>query len=119
MTKSNFLAVALASPLMTACSSTSPTGAPGASGVTIDQSKVCEVTDWHHDVVKAACTPGQKVVFLPNSWGNEQLPVIFAAVNCDLRFNVAMTVGGVACIFAPIAGDTDSAGGEPSATKKE
>ncbi|TAK37657.1 MAG: hypothetical protein EPO30_10495 [Lysobacteraceae bacterium] len=85
----------------------------------IDQTAVCEVTDWHHDVVKTACSPGQKVLFLPNSWGNEQLPVVFAAVNCDLRFSVAMTVGGVACIFAPIAGDTNTAGEESNGTKKE
>lgn len=118
MTHSNVLAVALAASLLTACSTPSPTSASEASGATADQSKVCEVTDWHHDVVKAACTPGQKVVFLPNSWGNEQLPVIFAAVNCDLRFNVAMTVGGVACIFAPIAGDTNHDGEEAKTTAK-
>lgn|SRR5690606_27947971 len=119
MARSNVLTAALLASLMTACSSPSPTGSTGASGVTIDQSTVCEVTDWHHDVVKAACTRGQKVVFLPKSWGNDQLPVIFAAVNCDLRFNVAMTVGGVACIFAPISGDTNSAGEESTATEKE
>ena len=119
MRRSNLLAVALAASLLTACDSPSPTGSSLASAMAIDQSKVCEVTDWHHDVVKTACTPGQKVVFLPNSWGNEQLPVIFAAVNCDLRFNVAMTVGGVTCVFAPISGDTNSAGEESRATEKE
>ncbi len=69
----------------------------------INQSALCEVSGWQFDVVASACKPGQKVVFLPESWGNEQLPVIFAAVNCDLRYNVAMTKGAVTCIYGPIA----------------
>lgn len=48
------------------------------------------------------CKPGQKVVFLPQQFGNEQLPVMFAALNCDLRFSVALTKGAVACIYLPI-----------------
>ena len=70
--------------------------------VVVDQKNLCEVNDWQHDVTSAACHPGQKIVFLPSSFGNEQLPIIFAAVNCDLRYTVALTNGGVTCIFAPI-----------------
>ena len=51
----------------------------------IDQANLCEVKVWQHDDVAAVCKAGQKVVFLPASFGNEQLPIIFAAVNCDLR----------------------------------
>jgi hypothetical protein len=69
---------------------------------TIDQNNLCEVSVWRHDEVAQSCKRGQKVVFLPGSWGNEQLPVIFAAVNCDLRYSVAMTNGAVACIYDPI-----------------
>ncbi len=69
----------------------------------IDQANVCEVQAWQYDVVAAACKPGQKVLFTPSRWGNEQLPVIFAAVNCDLRYSVALTNGAVACIYRPIA----------------
>lgn len=68
----------------------------------IDQASLCEVSAWAHDDVAKACERGQKVVFLPNRWGNEQLPVIFAAVNCDLRYSVALTNGAVACIYGPI-----------------
>jgi hypothetical protein len=38
---------------------------------------------------------------VPASFGNEQLPVLFAAVNCDMRYAIALTKGGVACIYEP------------------
>jgi len=69
-----------------------------------DQTHICQVNGWQKDVTETKCTAGQKVVFLPDSWGNEQLPILFAAVNCDLRYTVALTNGGVACIYAgPLA----------------
>lgn len=77
---------------------------------TVDQSNLCEVNSWQHDAVASSCKPGQKVVFLPQSFGNEQLPIIFAAVNCDLRYHVALTTGAVTCIYNPIT---------PSAPKSE
>ncbi|MGY0503971.1 hypothetical protein [Luteimonas sp. e5] len=46
-----------------------------------------------------ACQPGQRVAFLPNRWGNEQLPVLFAALHCDLRYSVVLTDGAVTCIY--------------------
>lgn len=52
-------------------------------------------------VIESGCTPGQRAVFLPPRWGNEQLPVSFAAMNCDLRYSVVMTNGGVTCIYLP------------------
>lgn len=72
------------------------------SGAVINQASLCEANDWQHDVVSSVCKPGQKVVFIPSSFGNEQLPVIFAAVNCDLRYSVALTKGAVTCIYDPI-----------------
>lgn len=60
---------------------------------TIDQENLCEVTGWQKEVTAASCKAGQKMVFLPKSFGNEQLPVIFAAVNCDHRFSIALTKG--------------------------
>lgn len=71
-------------------------------GASIDQESLCEVSGWQKDVTAASCKPGQKIVYLPNSFGNEQLPVIFAAVNCDHRFSIALTNGGVSCIYAPL-----------------
>lgn len=79
----------------------------GQQMASIDQENLCEVSDWQKDITAATCEVGQKVVFLPKSFGNEQLPVIFAAVNCDHRFSIAMTKGGVSCIYSPLnANDT-------------
>lgn len=73
--------------------------APEAPAVAIDQASLCQVDDYR---VATTCRPGQKIVFLPASFGNEQLPVMFAALNCDLRYSVALTQGAVTCIFGPI-----------------
>ena len=72
------------------------------TGPKIDQDNICQVKDWSLDATMEVCKPGQKVVFLPASFGNEQLPIMFAAVNCDLRYNVALTTGAVTCIYNPI-----------------
>jgi hypothetical protein len=70
----------------------------------INQGEICEVKGWQYDnAVEAACKPGQKILYVPASFGNEQLPVLFAAVNCDMRYAIALTKGGVACIYEPTA----------------
>lgn len=80
------------------------TVATAATQASPDQTHICEVNGWQKDVTEAKCRAGQKVVFLPDHWGNEQLPILFAAVNCDMRYAVALTNGGVACIYAgPLA----------------
>lgn len=68
----------------------------------INQHDLCVVKEWEKEVTAAECKPGQKVVFLPSSWGNAQLPIMFAAVNCDHRFSIALTNGGVSCIYTPL-----------------
>lgn len=70
--------------------------------IKIDQENLCEVQDWQKDATAAVCKPGQKVLFAPATFGNEQLPVVFAAVNCDHRFSIALTKGGVSCIYTPL-----------------
>lgn len=60
------------------------------------QAELCVTAEMR---VESGCRPGQRVVFMPERFGNEQLPVMFAAMNCDLRYAVAMTNGGVTCIF--------------------
>lgn len=80
-----------------------PSGVAAPSASAPEQGTLCEVGAWRKDAVAKSCKPGQKVVFLPETFGNEQLPVIFAAVNCDLRYEVALTRGAVACIYAPLA----------------
>lgn len=88
-----------------------------STNASIDQANLCSVSDWQHDVVASSCKPGQKVVFLPSSFGNEQLPIIFAAVNCDLRYNVALTRGAVTCIYGPIT-PAKAKSAEPDAAGK-
>ncbi len=85
--------------------------AAASSDKSIDQSKVCQTNSWQ---VASDCKVGQKIAFLPESWGNEQLPVMFAAVNCDLRYSVAMTKGAVVCIFNPIKPDEPAAASAPA-----
>ena len=68
----------------------------------VDQDRLCEVPTIDQGAVAAICKPGQKVIFLPPVFGNEQLPVVFAAMHCDLRHTVVMTVGAVTCIYRPL-----------------
>lgn len=110
MNARNVAALTIAAMVLGACTQHTPqvatasdaAPAPSAPKDILDQNNLCEVSGWQHDVAKAECEPGQKIVFLPKSWGNEQLPILFAAVNCDLRYSVALTTGGVTCIYAPI-----------------
>ena len=92
----------LAASVAIAVSGCTQTPTAGPATASIDQANLCEVEAWQHDVVANTCKPGQKVVYLPSRFGNEQLPVIFAAVNCDLRYSVALTTGAVTCIYGPI-----------------
>lgn len=94
-----------------------PVVATVAAQVSLDQTHICQVNGWQKDVSEAKCTAGQKVVFLPESWGNEQLPILFAAVNCDLRYTVVLTNGGVACIYAgPLAPEHHDTAPAPAAS---
>ena len=68
----------------------------------VDQSNLCAVDTYQYETIVNQCKVGQKIAFLPNSFGNEQLPILFAAANCDLRYNLALTNGGVICIYGPI-----------------
>lgn len=68
----------------------------------IDQDTVCTATSWKAADNVGNCKAGQKIAFLPNSFGNEQLPILFIAANCDMRFNVSLTTGGAVCIFKPV-----------------
>ncbi|MDR2904832.1 MAG: AGE family epimerase/isomerase [Helicobacteraceae bacterium] len=70
-----------------------------------DQTSLCVVDTWNRDAVAEACKEGQKVAFLPGYRGgneNGQLSAQFAAINCDHRYVIALTNGGVSCIYKPI-----------------
>lgn len=67
---------------------------------TLDQGDACFVFNYPVDIsALRTCKPGERVVFLPQAWGNEQLPIQFVSMACDLRYTVAMTNGGVVCIY--------------------
>jgi hypothetical protein len=67
--------------------------------IAVDQNSICATSTVE---VAKNCKLGQKIVFLPPSFGNQQLPILFAAANCDLRYSVVATVGAVTCIFKPL-----------------
>ncbi|EJK2116985.1 hypothetical protein BOO36_19165 [Vibrio navarrensis] len=70
-----------------------------ASG--INQDTICTAVSWKSADNEGKCKEGSKIAFLPNSFGNEQLPIMFIGLNCDLRYNVSLTKGGAVCIFKP------------------
>lgn len=66
----------------------------------LDQGDACFVFNYPLGMsALKTCKPGERVVFLPQAWGNEQLPIQFVSMACDLRYTVAMTTGGVVCIY--------------------
>jgi len=108
------LLVACGQPPITATDTSSPAEESGAKAE-IDPNKVCSVPTLDDQLTRMLCKPGQRVAFLPQRWGNEQLPLYFAAANCDLRFSVAITNGGVVCQYMPQPQDTEAeVDGEPS-----
>jgi len=92
------------------CTPTAPAGQTIETAATpeINQRKLCSMDNPFG--FGADCEPGQKVIFMPNRWGNEQLPVMFAATNCDLRYSVVLTKGAVTCIYAPLRKDEPEGG---------
>lgn len=67
----------------------------------IDQDTLCTAVSWKVADNESKCKEGNKIAFLPNSFGNEQLPIMFVALNCDLNHTVSLTKGGAVCIFKP------------------
>lgn len=68
----------------------------------IDQSTLCTTSSTNVAENSKQCKKGQKIAFLPNSFGNEQLPILFIAGHCDLDYSVNLTNGGAVCIFNPV-----------------
>lgn len=46
------------------------------------------------------CRKGDEVLYMPNRWGNEQLPINFIAAVCDMSKQIAYNNSAVACIYA-------------------
>jgi hypothetical protein len=67
----------------------------------INQKEMCEVSSIEFSAIDNECSEGQKVLWAPNTFGNEQSPVIFASLYCDHRFEIVSSVGAVSCIYNP------------------
>lgn len=69
------------------------------SQLSIDQQNLCMVDQAGYENVAANCKEGQKVLFIPDVFGNKQMPIVFAGMYCDLKYQVVHNEGGVACVF--------------------
>ncbi len=45
------------------------------------------------------CATGQRVFFQPQSFGNQQLPLIFISYFCDIHQPIHFNASGVVCIY--------------------
>ncbi|MFZ5500739.1 MAG: hypothetical protein ACOY58_02350 [Candidatus Micrarchaeota archaeon] len=61
------------------------------------QKTICESTELMP--AQGTCKDGDVFAFLPDVFGNEQLPVMAAAMSCDFRYPIVQTKGGVSCIY--------------------
>ena len=78
-----------------------------AAGPSINQETACSVTSVRPQDNNQICKDGQKVSYAPERWGNEQLPIMFAALNCDHRFEIVHNKSAVSCIFKQVTSIED------------
>ncbi|MGB9767021.1 MAG: hypothetical protein ACPLXN_06065 [Sulfurihydrogenibium sp.] len=71
-------------------------GCQEAESNKVNNSELCVVNDV--DIIPN-CKEGNLIAFLPNSWGNEQLPLYFAAIHCDFNHQIIYNNGGVVCVY--------------------
>ena len=64
--------------------------------VVADNSSLCVVKVF--DTIPK-CEEGKPIAFLPESWGNDQLPLYFIALHCDFNHQIIYNKGGVVCIY--------------------
>jgi len=67
----------------------------GAEKSAIHQKETCMFSS----LDSPSCKEGQLALFVPNSWGNEQLPLYAASVFCNFEHAVVYNNGGVLCVF--------------------
>ena len=73
--------------LASSVSSSEPLAGPGQS--------LCIMNDIKAD----HCKEGELAWFMPSRWGNDQLPIAFAAAVCDFHHPIVWNNGGVACVY--------------------
>ncbi|MEE2003011.1 hypothetical protein QWY20_16250 [Alkalimonas sp. MEB108] len=103
MKKISAFAIATAACLMTACngeSQATPKDTPASTSVAEQQAlaanTLCQV-DQNFDI--SACRDGNRFVFQPTRFGNEQLPISVIAAFCDIHQPIHFNKAGVVCIF--------------------
>lgn len=62
----------------------------------IAQARVCAVYNFDTQ----GCKKGDELLYLPQRYGSDQLPIDFIAKKCDMTKPFAWTNGGVTCIYA-------------------
>lgn len=45
------------------------------------------------------CKEGQILSYLPNRWGNEQLPILVSTYFCSLKHPIVQNNSGVVCVY--------------------
>ena len=60
---------------------------------------LCNVDSMDAEQVAKSCKIGERILFTPPSWGNEQAPVVFAALHCNPEYAIALTHGAVSCVY--------------------
>lgn len=63
---------------------------------TAASARVCMVYDFD----TRGCRAGDDLLYMPRSFGNEQLPIEFIGKKCNMDKPIALTKGGVACTYA-------------------
>ncbi|MGB9873431.1 MAG: hypothetical protein ACPLRS_00490 [Hydrogenobacter sp.] len=62
----------------------------------VDNSELCVVNDFR---LIPNCKEGNLIAFLPESWGNDQLPLYFVALHCDFNHQIIYNNSGVVCVY--------------------
>lgn len=71
--------------------------AGGIFGSELKQNHACQVSTT--DGLISSCKDGDVLIFTPNIFGNEQMPVKIAGLVCDFQHPIVYNEGGVSCIF--------------------
>lgn len=91
MRPKEFIAFSVTALLLMSCTAQS-----GQLLAKVDQSSVCRFDS--NDTAKQ-CKERQLAFFQPDTFGNEQLPLVVAATYCDFDYPVIHNRAGVVCVF--------------------
>ena len=67
-----------------------------AAGSALSAPRICKVSDFD----TSGCKSGDHLLFMPQHWGNEQLPIEFAGKKCDFNKPVVWNNSGVTGVYA-------------------